>query len=313
MKLNSKKLVGLSSGKSKEAVPFFSRPQQNNKSSNGKVLTSFFLSPSVYRTSYGVETIPGAAEATFQNKKSTYRLFIAPEYQEYHDVPNKLPKFLKEQLINNSSYSTQMKNLKKKPQTSLIFDNNTSSFPLVSPQLKSFNPANLINRKKRLIPHPLTTPDMDPVEYEYLSPKARQQMKSDSVPILMSSVFLNGIINPIGIAKQGKPAIEYIINEHHEKAKNLPSEVGNFHQTNSTNGKKLERDLNVLQLSKEEKNDKSPKQIIDRIGMKLKATVGQLKMEREFKRNKVLTILRTKNFNRFRANTINNLHVYKNP
>jgi len=50
---------------------------------------------------------------------------------------------------------------------------------------------------------------------------------------------------------------------------------------------------------------------VDKVGMKLKATVGHLRMEREMKRKKILDLMKTKNFNLFRPNTINNLHLLK--
>jgi len=49
----------------------------------------------------------------------------------------------------------------------------------------------------------------------------------------------------------------------------------------------------------------------DKVGGKLKATVGHLKSEREIRRQKMLRLSKAKNFNRMRPGTINNLYTVK--
>jgi len=120
--------------------------------------------------------------------------------------------------------------------------------------------------------------------------------------------------------------VEHIITEHHSRAKifedmSLSKVVeSQLIMNEKSPKKKLDKFSVAWSLAQQEKKkkegeatlyNKEPKNNLDKVGMKLKATVGQLRMEREMKRKKVLNILKTKNFNLFRPNTINNLHLLK--
>ena len=205
-----------------------------------------------------------------------------------------------------------------------ILKTKSQLLPLVSPKLKGLKQETNYREIKQYRSYPsVSTQRIETGEFQYLSPKARQKMNSESVPILMSNVFLTGLINPSAFANQDEATIEYIITEHHEKTKH--SENNSNHLINQslaqrTEKKKLGKLSVAMSVSRQDKkikkgeitlNSKTQKIGMDKIGMKLRATVGHLRMERELKRKKILSLLRTKNFNLFRTNTINNLHLLK--
>jgi len=239
---------------------------------------------------------------------------------------------LKEQLIKKLKLNSfgnahsQQQVLKKNNNSSGKNDslnNRNEILPLTS--LKSKNSKYLTGLKemKQYQSDPsILSQRVETFEYQYMSPKARQQMNSEVVPILMSNVFLTGTINPTVFSNHEEATIEYIINEHHAKTQNQGD--WNIFKNDSLEGKAEKRKLDkisvAMTLSRQDKkikegelniNNTNKKVGIDKVGMKLRATVGHLRMERELKRKKVLNLLRTKNFNLFRTNTINNLHLLK--
>ncbi len=64
-------------------------------------------------------------------------------------------------------------------------------------------------------------------EQQYLSPKARYQIREKNVPPLLSSVFLTGMVNPEGVSPKNETTIEHIITEHHEKLEEKKPEKAN--------------------------------------------------------------------------------------
>jgi len=55
------------------------------------------------------------------------------------------------------------------------------------------------------------------IEYQYLSPKARVQVKEEKMPLLLSNAFLTGMVNPEGLSPRNETTVEHIISEHHNK------------------------------------------------------------------------------------------------
>lgn len=250
------------------------------------------------------------------------RPFIPPEYRNYQDRPEQLPTFLRQKLYE----SVKLKPASRfTPSGDDYFENDrdlgsrmkTETLPLISPSTRS---KSHVGRLGFGITD--TFRKNEAGDFPYLSPKARQQLKSDSVPVLMSNVFLTGSINPEGFVAQDEATIEYIIMEHHAKSRRMDTVLKQKDLQLSEQRdikKKLDKvavtmTLSHLNRKKKESEEfiqaKSPKANMDKVGTKLKATVGHLRMERELKRKKALSLLKTKNFNLFRAETINN-HLLK--
>jgi len=263
--------------------------------------------------------------------------YIPPAYKNYKS--HQLPTFLKEKIneqhkpkripLISTSSSSILPTMSDQPLFNKTMTHAKSGvLPSISPNsTKSFASISkdLLNKYSKVSSYE-SVRSLESSEFQYLSPKARKQMKSE--PILMSSVFLTGQIHPEGVAPSNEAAVEHIISEHHGKAK-IFEDYPNISRMNESQQlvveakspkKKLDKFSVAWSLAQQEKKkkegeailyNKEPKSNVDKVGMKLKATVGQLRMERELKRKKILNILKTKNFNLFRPNTINNLHLLK--
>ena len=261
------------------------------------------------------------------------KTFIPPEYQ---GSTNQLPTFLREKLYEEAQLKRPIKSSGPAIGFSMSPDHvdryngvhgKTENFPAISASVK--HAFQFVGSMRETNKYRLGATDgfrkTESNDFPYLSPKARQQMKSESVPILMSNVFLTGMINPDGLTAQAEATVEHIISEHHAKTKPKPKdeffskgEYTQFEQRQSK--KKLDKITVAHTLAQQDKKKKdlemSPekresKTNTDKVGMKLKATVGHLRMERETRRKKILDLMKTKNFNLFRPNTINNLHLLK--
>lgn len=260
--------------------------------------------------------------------------FIPPEYRNYEDKPHQLPLFLKDKLYKTvksrkNDTTTQEDSIPNPPPGDHLAESNlhTQTQSQFLPSLPSYRHAKqhgISVRDFGRTTNGLTTPirATDLPDFPYFSPKARQQMKSDSVPVLMSNVFLTGGINPEGLAPQDEAAVEYIVSEYHSKTRpKPPTAKAEYESRTQTNSKsRLTKTAVTMSLAQQNRRKKEweevlyktgNKQGVDKFGTKLKATVGHLKTEREVKRKKVLNLLKTKNFNLFRPNTINNLHLLK--
>jgi len=325
LKLNSKKLVGLSQQK-KGGVSrnFFTKPQTQGRAGT------------IYRITYGDDTIPKASESDFRGTMTKSGPYIPAAYKNFQS--HQLPTFLKEKLneqnktkrtpMTSQSSSSILPTLPDQPlmNKTLSHVKSGGALPSISPNTTkslAFLSKDLLTKYSKVSSYEsVRSPESS--EFQYLSPKARKQMKSE--PILMSSVFLTGQIHPEGVSPSYEPAVEHIITEHHSRAKifedmSLSKVVeSQLIMNEKSPKKKLDKFSVAWSLAQQEKKkkegeatlyNKEPKNNLDKVGMKLKATVGQLRMEREMKRKKVLNILKTKNFNLFRPNTINNLHLLK--
>lgn len=155
------------------------------------------------------------------------------------------------------------------------------------------------------------------IEYQYFSPKARQEMNSNKMPVLMTNVFLTGMVNPEKFSPKNEATVEYIISEHHGKAHTQSD--GQFFATYDNKRSapvKKSIALNLVEQNKkvkkrfgtpkDQKNDNLPY-----FETQIVAAVDQLKSEREKRKEKVLRVLKTRNFNLFKPSTINNMHLLK--
>ena len=298
------------------------------------IIAFLILKLIVFRISYGDDAIPKAAEADYKSTVVKSKPFIPPEYKNFEDKPHQLPLFLKEKLYktvkSRKSDATVQEDSNLNPPVDQLAESNmhTQSRGEFLPSLPSYRNAKQhgisvkdFGRSTLGFGTPIRAGELP--DFPYFSPKARQQMKSDSVPVLMSNVFLTGGINPEGLAPQDEAAVEYIVSEYHSKTRAKPptAKTGDYDVRTQTNSRsRLTKTAMTMSLARQNEKKKEweevlykngPKQGVDKFGTKLKATVGHLKTEREVKRKKVLSLLKTKNFNLFRPNTINNLHLLK--
>jgi len=261
------------------------------------------------------------------------KTYIPPEFQGMKHDPVLLPTFLREQLDikvdlrartqkhqMEDFYLSPSKNEKKERSQSLEGKNvkPIASVDKLRRKMNDNEPAfNIEDIISEMNSQRNSMKKQDTIEYQYLSPKARQQVKEDRVPVLLSNVFLTGMVNPEGGPPRNETTVEHILSEHHNKlthgGESSPKPL------TEEKRKRLFTKSSVNLTEQNKRKDKmsgfiqreSKEQLLGRMETQMEAAVGQLKMEREARRKKVLRLLRTKNFNLFKPSTINNMHLLK--
>lgn len=258
------------------------------------------------------------------------KTYIPPALQDYGD-PFKLPTFLREKISQESNIGPKQPVVKKPKEFMVALDKPESHTRTKSVELRknatlpSRMPRESIlkSRAEELL-NTMTTTNKSSnkkeeiIEYQYLSPKARQEMNTKKMPVLMTNVFLTGMVNPEGVSPKNETTVEYIISEHHgkvntqydsqfftsyDKRRNISISKKSFNQNLVEQNKKVKKRFGT---PKDHKGDNLPY-----FETQIVAAVDQLKSEREKRKEKVLRVLKTRNFNLFKPSTINNMHLLK--
>ena len=322
---SERKLVGLSVKKKYYSPNFFTwgNPSDHNTQSNHIYDFTHLI---VFRQKKLdiIEKVGGL-------KSKTY---IPPEYKGNRD-PNQLPAFLREKLSINTPGTTREN---KQHFEGFYLSPNKSALPKERSQSMEGSHLKLSSSighsHKRLNDRVIKSSIEDvlakqsfrsspkkheTIEYQYLSPKARHQVKEEKFPVLLSSVFLTGMINPEGISPMNEPTVEHIIAEHHSKAL-LGNETISQLSSEDKKKKPIYKSSVVVNLVEQNRKKekmmtlipKEPKQVvIEKMENHMEAAVSQLKLERDNRRKKILKLLKTKHFNLFKPSTINNMHLLK--
>lgn len=321
---------------------FFTKTQTKGfapPSSSKSPLISTLLNRIVYRVCYGENVIPSAAEVGPRSTHSTIKPYIPPEYREYEHKPHHLPLFLKEKLYKTVTTKKPIYNgvedavpnqglVDQTGERSMFQQVPAESLPSIPPRRGRLSNHHSISMKEfgKISQGSIDASSsklIDLPDVPYLSPKARQQMNGNSVPLLLTNVLLSGGINPQGLAPNDEAAVEHIINQYHVKSRQ--GSVAPIRSKSQPRSKKLSLDkmhniavsVSLIQQNKKKKEGvlalqkMNPKYTMDKVGIRLKATVGYIQVEQEETKKRVQDLLKTKNFNLFRQSTVNNMHLLK--